>query len=322
MSPYAGAAIGAGVSGTFGIFNNIMAGIRESEARRENYEYGEKAADNADARTRALYENYQSPQALLRQYKEAGLSPSLMFANGAAGAGGMTQGAQGAGATGVNPNIFGINVMEGAQLGLMQAQARKTNAEADTIEGKNQRGKLELQAKSLDNELQEYENYVASQTMQFNIEEAHQKAMKLGRESENIFWNTEHQKIDYDFKSETYKTRVDQVKQNFINTAAETLLKESQIKLNEAQTKALKEQLMQGWEQLRLKGEEISVSKMSVENQKWMWEKEIDNFQKKLQQDMLQFNKDLTFRYVNMGCETVAKLASGGITGLILKAIK
>ena len=202
------------------------------------------------------------------------------------------------------------------------ACACTASAEADTIEGKNTRGKLELQSKELENELSEYENYVASQTMQFSIEEAHQKALKVARESENIFWNTEHQKLDYDFKSETYESRVNQVKANFVNTAMDTLLKESQMKLNQAQQKALREQLAQGWQQLRLRAEEIAVNKTSVENQKWMYEKEVDNFQKKLAQDMLQFNKDLTYKYVNMGCETVAKLAGGGITGLILKAIK
>lgn len=322
MSAYGAAAVGGTVSGTFGVLNNYLAGLREKAARAENYRYGEMSADNADARTRALYEDYQSPQALLKQYKEAGLSPSLMFGGSGTGAGGMTQGAQGTGAAGIAPQTYGIDVMSGAQLGLINAQARKLNAEADTEEGKNERGRLEINAKALDNEMQEYQNYVYSEKMQFDIEEAHQRAIKIQREAENIFWNTEHEKIDYNFKDATYQDRVNQVKANFVNTAMDTLLKESQINLNNEQQEALKIKLAQGWQELNLKAQEIAVSKQSVENQKWKWEKDVENFGKELAQDLVKFNKNLTYNYVSLGCETVAKLASGGITGLILKAIK
>lgn len=65
-----------------------------------NYELNEKAAGNADERRRALYADFESPAAKIRQLKEAGLSPSI-YAGGELGGGiGATSGAQGAGASG------------------------------------------------------------------------------------------------------------------------------------------------------------------------------------------------------------------------------
>lgn len=133
MNDYLSAGIGAGVSGVFGVLNNYLAGKREEKARSENFKYNEMAADNADARTRALYADLQSPAALLQQYKEAGLSPSLMFGGGGIG-GQTTQGAQGEGASGVSPHTFGINPMDAANMALINAQVKKTNAEAEVLD--------------------------------------------------------------------------------------------------------------------------------------------------------------------------------------------
>lgn len=86
---------GGAVGITSGVINNLFGMEREDQARRENFRFNEKAAQNADARTRALYSDIYSPGALLKQYGQAGLSPSLMF-GGTPGQGG-TSGAQGAG---------------------------------------------------------------------------------------------------------------------------------------------------------------------------------------------------------------------------------
>lgn len=315
-----GQIIGGLISGGFGLLSNALAEQRESEARSENYKYNEWAAQNADARTRALYEDYQTPEALLRQYQAAGLSPSLMFGEGG-GAGGMTQGAQGSGAAGISPTSYEIDPMKGAQLGLIEAQARKLNAEADTEEGKNARGKLQLAAQTLQNESKEYENYVKSNTMQFDIEQAHQLAIKYAEQANNLYWNTQHAKIDFDFKSETYTSRVNTEKEKFTNLAMDTLLKQSEQKLNEQQAAKLRADIAQGWEALRLKAQEIANSGRAIDNQNEQWQRECQQFRDKLAQDMTQFNKNLTYNYVKLGADTISKLASGGITGLILHAI-
>lgn len=92
----AGAAINAGSNFGASVFNNEEAYWREQEARKENYEYSERAAWNADTRTRRLYNDLYSPQAQMEQIKAAGLSPSLFYGD-AGGVSGQA-GAQGTGA--------------------------------------------------------------------------------------------------------------------------------------------------------------------------------------------------------------------------------
>lgn len=125
------AAVGAGVNAVMGYFNNKWAKEREQLARAENYRYGEMAADEADARTRALYNDLYSPQALADQYKEAGLSPGLMF-GGTPGQGGMS-GAQGTGAAGLPSTYMPISLLEGVQAANILAQTEKIKAETKNI---------------------------------------------------------------------------------------------------------------------------------------------------------------------------------------------
>lgn len=99
--------------------------------RRENYYYGELAANSADRRTRALYNDFYSPEALLKQYKEAGLSPSMMF-GGTPGQGGMS-GAQGSGASGIQTPYMPISILEGIQAANIAAQTAKTKEETKNI---------------------------------------------------------------------------------------------------------------------------------------------------------------------------------------------
>lgn len=143
----AAAVIGAGATIGSGIISNIMAERREAESRLQNYGYNEAAAIAADKRTRQLYEDLQSPKALLQQYKEAGLSPSLMFGDG--GAGTIGNGAQGAGAAGVNPNVFGVNAMEAAQIGLINAQTEKTKEETKNVSVDTDLKRIEENLKAL-----------------------------------------------------------------------------------------------------------------------------------------------------------------------------
>lgn len=111
--------------------NNYGANYRTQQDRKENYMYGEMAAENADRRTRALYSDFYSPEALLRQYKETGLSPSLMF-GGTPGQGGMA-GAQGTGASGPTTPFYGVSGLEAAQIANIMADTQKKKEEATNI---------------------------------------------------------------------------------------------------------------------------------------------------------------------------------------------
>lgn len=123
------------------VINNAWADERTRRDRENNYYYGELAAKNADARTRALYNDFYAPEALMRQYKAAGLSPSMMF-GGTPGQGGMS-GAQGSGAAGLQTPYYPVSALEAAQVALTmsetkKAEAEKENVEADTLTKLNQ----------------------------------------------------------------------------------------------------------------------------------------------------------------------------------------
>lgn len=148
---------GAGaMSGVFGIaqtfLNNHLQQERTDRDRRENFVYGEKAANAADLRTRALYNDFYSPEALLKQYKEAGLSPSLMF-GGTPGQGGM-QGARGTGAAGPTTPFMPFSMVEAAQAAALFAQTKKTKAETENIQEDTKLKDLEKRFKVL--QVQEY----------------------------------------------------------------------------------------------------------------------------------------------------------------------
>ena len=113
-------------------YNNEAAAQRAQQDRRENYMYGEMAANNADARTRALYEDIYSPASLMKQYKEAGMSPGMML-GGTPGQGGIS-GAHGTGAAGPQTQYMPYSMMEAAQIASLAAETAKTKAETKNIE--------------------------------------------------------------------------------------------------------------------------------------------------------------------------------------------
>ena len=89
-----------------------------------NYGYGEMSADNAQARTKALYSELYSPEAKVKQLKEAGLSVGLMYGQGGAGGTSSTAGAQGQGAGG-QQGKQPIGILQGAEFGLKGSQQPK-----------------------------------------------------------------------------------------------------------------------------------------------------------------------------------------------------
>ena len=108
MSTGISGAVGAGL----GLLGSIGAGARQrkaikaqKEAQKElneqaaslNYEYGEKAAENAYQRQLAMYNRSyedQSYEAMVKQMEEAGLSVGLMYGgNGSGGGAGAMSGA-------------------------------------------------------------------------------------------------------------------------------------------------------------------------------------------------------------------------------------
>ena len=159
MSATAAAAIiGAGASILQNKIQNQQSKENIEHAAAVNYGYGEMSADNAQARTKALFSELYSPEAKVKQLKEAGLSVGLMYGQGGAGGTSSTAGAQGQGAGG-QQGKQPIGILQGAELGLMAAQAKKLEAEADNL---NQDTKVkETQQQKLAEEVTEVKANVA-----------------------------------------------------------------------------------------------------------------------------------------------------------------
>lgn len=178
MSGLAAAAAGMIGNGILGLMNNAMAKDMASQDRKENYMYNQLAAKNADERTRLLYNDLYSPKALLKQYQEAGLSPSLMF--GGTPGGGGTQAAIGNGPSGIQTPFMPISLLEAAQAAQLFAQTKKTNAETKNIEKDTELKDLEKEYQNLINLAKNLENqeqkavynltmsYITSETGEYN----------------------------------------------------------------------------------------------------------------------------------------------------------
>lgn len=117
--------------------------LQENEhAAGLNFRYGEKAADNADARARAFYNDFNSPEAIRKQLESAGLSVGLMYGGGGAGGQGHAgdsapqgQGAGGQQGKTVNTAMAIEGALAGSQIRLNEAEANKLNAEAEYTSG-------------------------------------------------------------------------------------------------------------------------------------------------------------------------------------------
>lgn len=142
MSAIAAALIGAGASILQNQVQNYQSKENIEHAAKVNYGYGEMAADSSDARTRALYSSLYSPEAKVKQLKEAGLSVGLMYGQGGAGGTTSTSGAQGQGAGGQQAKQP-LGIFQSAELGLIAAQANKLNAEADNLKGDTEKKEKE-----------------------------------------------------------------------------------------------------------------------------------------------------------------------------------
>lgn len=132
----------------------------DSEARKENYEYGEMAADSAHERSIALYDYQKEAESLANQIaeaKESGVNPAAIVQGYGGGSSGIGGGAQGGGARGVEGvDVAGIlgaqnerkalsleGIRVGAEVAKQRQEARQTKAETEKIKAETDKVKEE-----------------------------------------------------------------------------------------------------------------------------------------------------------------------------------
>lgn len=255
MGAILGTILGGAVQAGLGAINNFWAQRQQEEARRQNYMYGEMAAQNADTRTRALYNSFYSPEALMRQYRSAGLSPSMMF-GGTPGQGGMS-GAQGTGAAGLPTPYMPMSMIEGAQIGLINAQAEKTKAETKSIEETREptvqnlwanlantfadtnNKEAQTQLTKFQTTYQEITNKWADQNYEINLKVAAAQSELLANQATLVLWQSLHEKTESEIAQLTKDARVKNIDLQNENLTKDLLLKNSQIKFNDNQVEVL-----------------------------------------------------------------------------------
>lgn len=250
-----GTMIGAGTQLALGAINNQWAEQQQGEARAENYRYGEMAAANADKRTRALYNDFYSPEALMKQYKAAGLSPSMMF-GGTPGQGG-TAGAQGSGAAGPGAIYTPMSMLEGAQIANINAETEKTKAETKTIEETREptvqnllanlantfadtnNKEAQTQLTKFQTTYQEITNKWSDQNYEINLKVAAAQSELLANQATLVLWQSLHEKTESEIAELTKDARVKNIDLQNENLTKDLLLKNSEIKFNNNQVEVL-----------------------------------------------------------------------------------
>lgn len=229
------AKVGGSLAGQAG--SNVLALPFQNWSNKNNYKWGEKAANSDYARQMQMYERQykdSSPLNVANQLAEAGLNKGLMFSGGAGGVGGAAKGA-----TAPTNKMSNAQAQVGQNLAvtmaqienmranteLTKAQKNKTEAEIPKV-GKEVEsieagiGKVIEETKNtvLRNKLQEIQNEVAEGTKTANIWEASNRVGKIEAEISNIMQSTE---LTAEQK-ETVKTTRDYAIAKMVSEIAET----------------------------------------------------------------------------------------------------
>lgn len=233
------------------IASQAMANKRAEQDRAQNFMLNEQAAAAADARTRKLYQDLQSPEALLEQYRKAGLSPSLMLGNGGGVSGQVSQGAQGSGVSGLQTQMYGFSPLDAAQADLARAQAEKVRAETEyvaptaeaNIEELLKRAGAHEAASAYHKSLTTYQNtqnYIADKTKEFSISKVKYETNIAREKATQAFWEAENSGLEFRFNLETFEKRKEELANEVALLAERIALTHEQKELTIEQKTLLK----------------------------------------------------------------------------------
>lgn len=233
---------------TSGVF-----GIAQQERQ---YELNEQSADNAMNRHLQIYHEINSPKAQVEALKEAGLNPAYVLSNGGLqGSGNIAPQGKGVDQMALLPS-GGIMQMAlyNAQIKREEAAANRDNAEAESLRGEkgtigestinlnNSQAETE-EAKQAVLKEEQYEkeltNYINTTTRDVQIKQIQDTAINLERQNELLYWQAADGKLTYDFNSETYDKRVQQIEKTLSKTISETNLNNAQKRKLEKETSLL-----------------------------------------------------------------------------------
>lgn len=281
-----------------GIGAGIVKGITGNQAKKDQFEENKQLMEHQAElnKQQAFYStglaedlwNYTNYENTMRHIKNAGLSPGLIYGQG--GAGGSTSGAGQANGVG-QPNKTGTEVglqAEGmalqlanimSQTRLNESQAEKNKAEAEKISGVD----TKVQEATIENLIAQTSNEKVKKGLilgQIRVADAEEELKRntadwTKEKTDETRWNIKSlqkgidklveeingMKLDNEFKERTIDNKVKESSLTLQNLMAEILLKGSQQKVNEEQAKAIPIEILQGWEELTIKGKGLIIQR-------------------------------------------------------------
>lgn len=229
-------------------------------AAKIGYQYNEEAAKNADTRSRALYNDLLSPEAKVKQLRDAGLSVGLMYGQGGGSGASIPSGAQGG--TSASP-LAQTALPFNPELGLLAANITKTMAEAKNIqqdtenketekekttaeisqilaetksEGLKQRGlELENIFKEINNSTASIENWITKETAENQVEKITIELDKAATEINKIIEETRKTSLEADAQQQIidkirdkYNLEMDKIRSEIVLNASKQTLTDAQ----------------------------------------------------------------------------------------------
>ncbi len=220
---------GVATSGANALFTDIM---NEKNAERNNqywneqaqvqYKLNEKAADNAMQRTIDIYNQIQSPKAMVKQLLEAGLNPALMYSQG--GMGGQVQsGPQG----GSNASPTGAPTLGLQEFmdPLLMAKVKNIEADTENKEADTDKKKEETKTEQFNQdyiksntELNEIQKLIDQNNLQISNETINEQITIVKTSAQQAIEELNALKLENKLNTETYNDKVTKIKHDTINT--------------------------------------------------------------------------------------------------------
>lgn len=269
------------------IESGINAGFDEL-ARARNFEYHEKAADNADKRQRAQFHDLYSYSAQKKQMEEAGLSPSLMFANGASGQGGATA-PQGGGASGVQGGHVTLDPMSQAEIDALREQTRGQKIENDMKQESIEADiALKLSQAGLNKASESYKRVQTEREQilkEIDVATTEDQINEIRNRANNMYW--ESWLTQYESRSAYVRAQVDEATmQTHIQTETakyQQLL--TDIKVGQSQVQLNSATIDKMALEIGIAAFKANTERMSYHAQKKWFEDQIKNQIEKMKQD-------------------------------------
>lgn len=210
------------------------------------------------------------------QLKRAGLNPGLLYGMGGSAGGSTAQApASGGGASAGTAQASSGNLGMGIQLGLMEAQRK--NIEADTAKKLAETAKTSgadtanVEQDTINKKAGEALTRVQTEIAQVQASVARQTILDQMKAIENAATKGTAEIVQlHNQNAITATTMEDQVlkiKAEAIGAVVENALKESHIEINKQEVITKATQLLQGWKQLTIEGQKVTIQAFTAEFQ-------------------------------------------------------